>query len=633
MYVNNKKIGDFVKIKDITFSSDGRFFSFIVKDGSERGDYHLFLNGDIFYSNIKNTELLNFSKQGDYIFTSLKFFDDEDKSVFSLNGKEIFRGTNFSQLKIEKENKYYSTIFEREGADFLVINGRGLISLPDIRDYCFDSEWKNIAFTGASKTEEKEIFYPFPFKVSIPYDYSIFLNNVPGKDRYDYMGNCIYSSTDNVFYTIGVKEKNVYLIKVKNSERKDNTKYSKSVEFVKELGKIASVKKKFDFKNIEKFKIDYIAPDSLEEIRRNNLIAEIYSSDNAKKHEIVIELCRDYIRRFGNDEKIITILYKNLYEYSLYEESLEYVQFLLNIYKDDYELLKVKADILYKLKRTEESLELLNKILVKFNEPVDILCMLIEIYYEQQNIVLSERFSLKVLKRKKESFIANLILGKIFFERQLYYKAEEYFMNCLKINAKNSEILKMLALVKESYGQYKDSLYYINKAIDVSRKNAELIKIRAVLHYKDKKISKAVEDMEFVLKYDYSEENILILTDYLFEIKDYKKSFEILSNALIRKTESSQLYNQFATFLVMAEDDSVRNGKKAIVFARTAYKLNPILQIKDTLATSYAEAGFFKDAVILQQEIVKESSLSIYKEKLDVFKSGITWLEYINSKK
>ncbi|MCK9224079.1 MAG: hypothetical protein M0R46_14230 [Candidatus Muirbacterium halophilum] len=628
LYLNNSKIGDFLKIKNISFSKDGRFFSFLIKEINERGDYHFFINGNIMYSNIKNSDFFKFSENGDFLFTSFKFFKSEENTIFSINDKELFKGTNFSKLEIEKNNLYYSTIFKRDGDDFLIINGRGLVSLPQIRDYSFDDDWTNIAYTGALKKDEREIFYPFPFKITTPYDYSFFLNNVPCEDKYDFMGNCIYSAENNSFYTIGVKEKNIYLLKAKNPKREKNTKYSKKVDYIKELENIAEISQKFNFNNIEKFKIDYIAPDSLQDIKQHNLIAEIHIANRNNNFKETIELCKRYIKIFGNDNEIIRILYKNLYSYEAYEESLYYVEFLLETFSDEYELLKIKADILYKLSRKEESIVVFEYLLNKFNEPIEILNNLAGIYFDGKKIALAEKYANKAIKKEKHSFESNYILGSIFFERQVFYKAEIYFNNCLKVSKNNWEIYKMLALVKESYSQFDDAVDFIDKAIKINRKSVELVSIRAMLNYKNQNLKSAIQDMYFVIEYDFTERNILTLSDFLFEDKQYKQVFELLEKGIDKYSKKEQLYNQIANFLIMADNSKYRDGKKAVIYARKAYKLKPILYLKDTLATAYAEAGFYKDAIILQQEIVKESNLAIYKEKLEVFKSGMTWYEY-----
>jgi len=98
------------------------------------------------------------------------------------------------------------------------------------------------------------------------------------------------------------------------------------------------------------------------------------------------------------------------------------------------------------------------------------------------------------------------------------------------------------------------------------------------------------------------------------------KTYELACDINIKNISAS---NNLAWVLATAPDESIRNGKRAVRFAKRAMQMAPSHPaIADTLAAAYAEAGDFENAVKFQRSVVKSSPTKELRDRLKLYEQG-----------
>ena len=98
------------------------------------------------------------------------------------------------------------------------------------------------------------------------------------------------------------------------------------------------------------------------------------------------------------------------------------------------------------------------------------------------------------------------------------------------------------------------------------------------------------------------------------------KAYEVACELKIKNISAS---NNLAWVLATAPDDSVRDGNRAVKFAKRALQMAPSHpSIAGTLAAAYAEAGDFENAIKYQSIVIKSSPTVEFRARLKLYQQG-----------
>jgi len=107
-------------------------------------------------------------------------------------------------------------------------------------------------------------------------------------------------------------------------------------------------------------------------------------------------------------------------------------------------------------------------------------------------------------------------------------------------------------------------------------------------------------------------------------LDDYETAIQIDPNL-------AQAYNSMAWLLATTENELLRDGKQAVIYAKKAVQLWPSPNYLDTLAAAYAQSGEWKIAIALVQKAIAQSKdralFQEYEQHLKAFREHKSWRE------
>jgi tetratricopeptide (TPR) repeat protein len=200
-----------------------------------------------------------------------------------------------------------------------------------------------------------------------------------------------------------------------------------------------------------------------------------------------------------------------------------------------------------------------------------------------------------------------LLRASVYQNRKDFDKAIADLDFAVKKNPKNAEILATRGICYAQKGDDDRALADFEAAVKADPKDVHGWQLRGSAYAERGEKDKALSDFKEAINIDPNNAATYLYRAQLYLVESEPESaLQDLEEVMQRAPNFPGAANDYAWTLATNPKDSVRNGRKAVEFAKKAcyetdYKHAPTV---DTLAASYAEAGEWEEAVKWQQEAV-----------------------------
>ncbi len=154
---------------------------------------------------------------------------------------------------------------------------------------------------------------------------------------------------------------------------------------------------------------------------------------------------------------------------------------------------------------------------------------------------------------------------------------------------------------------------------------------RAGIHLREGRFEEALQDIRRAL--EIRPGNVVDLHNRAVvwtALERYDRAIEDYEAVLIRDPGSAGTLSNLAWVLATARDSRIRDGPRALAYAREAVRAGDPPAWLDTLAAAFAECGDFANAVTTEEEAYRRSSPpnERFRRRLELYRQGRTYAEW-----
>ena len=206
----------------------------------------------------------------------------------------------------------------------------------------------------------------------------------------------------------------------------------------------------------------------------------------------------------------------------------------------------------------------------------------------------------EVIRRNQNDPGAYVNRGNAYRSLGNQKKAIADYSRALELDRDHFHALNNRGLAHTSLKRYDRALLDLQSAILLNPKFAEAFNNRGVVYLEQNQTDAAIKEFSTAIdlypRYLMAYRNRAVA---LQKKREHKKVLADLSKCVTLAANDEEVLNDYAWFLATCEDDELRDGEKALEYARAAGKLSDFKtwNVLDTYAVAHAEAGQFAEAL------------------------------------
>lgn len=182
-----------------------------------------------------------------------------------------------------------------------------------------------------------------------------------------------------------------------------------------------------------------------------------------------------------------------------------------------------------------------------------------------------------------------------------YESAVQDYTRALEIDPDYFPSLVNRADIYQKQEKFELAILDLNRAIDVNKDSLDAYMSRGKAYYKRDNFELAIKDFDMVLQLNAEIEEAYLYKGNIWYLKcDIEKVIKNYLLAIDLLPNDSNEYNELAWIFATIPDEKYRDGKKALMYAQQANKLDYNYKNLDTLSAAFAESGRFEDAIETQ---------------------------------
>jgi len=195
--------------------------------------------------------------------------------------------------------------------------------------------------------------------------------------------------------------------------------------------------------------------------------------------------------------------------------------------------------------------------------------------------------------------------GLMLLKEKRFGQAIEAFSKAIDADLDTAEPYNNRGVCRFFTGDLKGAIADYTRALELNTNYAEAYKNRGGAWFYKKDYARAIQDYTHALDIVPEDAETYYHRGIAeFHKGEYRKSIADHTHALRLWPNLAAAANQIAWTLATCPLDDIRNGPRAVKMAQKALALDPEIIYLDTLASAYAEAGRFQDAVSVQKKVI-----------------------------
>ena len=228
------------------------------------------------------------------------------------------------------------------------------------------------------------------------------------------------------------------------------------------------------------------------------------------------------------------------------------------------------------------------------------ICTYVQVYYWRDTITLFEH----ALKAAPENDIPHINLGVELTSQGKFDQALSHYNRALQLNPKYSKTYSNLGIALKSMGRLDDAITNYRRAIELEPGYTEAYNNLGNAFRLQGKYDEAVDCLRRAIALNPDIPDIHYNLGLTFQLQDKPEEAIVYFRQAIRlKPDWPAPLDSLASLLATTSDPALRDPNEAIALARRSVELSQRrnASMLDTLASAYAAAGRFDDAVTTAQ--------------------------------